>query len=340
MLGVQVGKVESIEERPDGQAALHLSMDPAKLELIPDNVLVDISSSTVFGAKAVQFTPPADPSLQTMQPGQVLAADRVTVEVNTVFEQLTSVLSQIEPVKLNETLGAISRAMSGRGEQVGQAFSDLNGVLAKLDPALPALSHELSVAPRVLNVYADTAPDLLKTAADASSISQTLVQEQQNLDALLVSVIGLGDIGNQFLGDNRAALTSTLDLLLPSTALTDEYSPALTCGLNGFVDLANVADAFPASAAGIPLSVNFVWGHERYRYPGDLPKVAASGGPRCEVLPVRYGTRPPYIVTDTGTNPFKYGNQGWVLNSDGLKQLLFGPIDGPPRNTAQIGQPG
>ena len=29
-----------------------------------------------------------------------------------------------------------------------------------------------------------------------------------------------------------------------------------------------------------------------------------------------------------------------LLNSDGLKQLLYGPIDGPPRNTAQIGQPG
>jgi phospholipid/cholesterol/gamma-HCH transport system substrate-binding protein len=29
-----------------------------------------------------------------------------------------------------------------------------------------------------------------------------------------------------------------------------------------------------------------------------------------------------------------------VLNADGLKQMLFGPLDGPPRNSAQIGQPG
>ena len=45
-------------------------------------------------------------------------------------------------------------------------------------------------------------------------------------------------------------------------------------------------------------------------------------------------------MTDTGINPWQYGNQGILLNSDGLKQLLFGPLDGPPRNTAQIGQPG
>ena len=49
---------------------------------------------------------------------------------------------------------------------------------------------------------------------------------------------------------------------------------------------------------------------------------------------------PPFLVTDVGANPSQYGNQGILLNSDALKQWLFGPIDGPPRNTAQIGQPG
>jgi hypothetical protein len=29
-----------------------------------------------------------------------------------------------------------------------------------------------------------------------------------------------------------------------------------------------------------------------------------------------------------------------LLNSDALKEALFGPIDGPPRNSAQIGMPG
>jgi hypothetical protein len=55
---------------------------------------------------------------------------------------------------------------------------------------------------------------------------------------------------------------------------------------------------------------------------------------------VPYEGRPPYVVADIGVNPFKYGNQGVLLNSDGIKQWLFGPIDGPPRNSAQIGQPG
>ncbi|WP_169718066.1 MlaD family protein [Mycobacterium palustre] len=45
MHGVQVGKVASIEEQPDGQAAIHLAMDKARLQLIPANSLVDIAGN-------------------------------------------------------------------------------------------------------------------------------------------------------------------------------------------------------------------------------------------------------------------------------------------------------
>ncbi len=339
MRGVEVGRVSSIESRPDGRAVLHLAMNPAQLHLIPADVLVDIASTTVFGAKFVQLIPPDKSSGKTMYAGQVLEGEHVTVEINTLFEQLTAVLAQIEPAKLNETLGALSRAISGRGKQVGQMFSDLNAFLAKLEPGLPALREDLSVAPDVFDVYADTAPDLLRIASNASQISQTVVDEQQNLDALLVSLIGLADIGNQFLSDNGPALTQLVRILLPTTALTDDYQQALTCSLNGLADL-GVSGTPPIDADGVALSANFLWGAERYRYPGDMPKVAASGGPRCEVLPVGFEERPPYVVTDTGSNPHKYFRSGLLINTDALKQYLYGPLDGPPRNTSQIGQPG
>ena len=39
-------------------------------------------------------------------------------------------------------------ASTGRGEKIGQMLSDLDSYLAKLEPSLPALSHDLEVAPR------------------------------------------------------------------------------------------------------------------------------------------------------------------------------------------------
>ena len=337
---VQVGTVSSIEERPNGQAALQLAIDPSKLRLIPANVLIDITSTTVFGAKFVELVPPADPSPQALHSGQVLDTTNVTVEINTVFQELTSVLSKIEPEKLNETLGALASALNGRGHKIGQMLSDLDSFLAKLDPSLANLSHDIAASRQAFGAYADGAHDLVEVAGNATRISQTIVDEQANLDALLVSAIGLGDIGNDVVGGNRHALSDVVHLLVPTTDLANRYHEALNCAVAGLIPMAKNP---PSPEPGVVVSVSFTLGIERYRYPGHLPRVAAKGGPHCQdvqlpVLPPE--TAPPFVVADVGANPWQYGNQGILLNADGLKQLLYGPIDGPPRNSAQIGEPG
>jgi hypothetical protein len=142
------------------------------------------------------------------------------------------------------------------------------------------------------------------------------------------------------IGDNRGAITDAVHLLVPTTDLLNKYHEQLGCLLGGMI--VDTKDP-PLPVPGVLVSVSFTLGMERYRYPQDLPKVAAKNGATCEQLSlpnVPPETRPPFVVTDVGTNPAKYGNQGILLNSDGLKQFLFGPIDGPPRNTMQIGQPG
>ena len=336
--GVQVGKVASIETRPSGEAVLHLAMDPSQLRLIPANVLVDITSTTVFGAKFVELVAPANPSPQRLHAGQILDSRHVTVELNTIFERLTALLSKVDPAKLNETLGAIASAVNGRGHKIGQALSDLDSFLATIDPSLPALSHDLAVLPAVANAYADYSPDLVKIIDNSTRISQTIVDEQRNLDEFLISSIGLATTGNDVVGGNREALTYVLHTLVPTTNLLNEYHQALWCALGG---MAVNLKAPPLAVPGIILSTGFEFGTERYRYPVNLPKVAATGGPQCHTLPnVPPDVAPPYVVADVGANPWQYGNQQLLLNSDLLKQLLYGPIAGPPRNTMQIGHPG
>ncbi|KHO24978.1 MCE family protein [Mycolicibacterium setense] len=336
--GAQVGKVVAIDPLPDGQAALRLAMNPADLQLIPANTGVEIASSTVFGAKFVQLVPPAEPSQESMYAGQVLDATHTTVEINTVFEQLVSVLAQIQPEKLNETLGAMAQAVDGRGDKLGQTLVDLDDMLAKFAPSLPALSHEMAVAPQVFNAYADAGPDLMDTVRNATQLSDTISDRRDDLDALLISAIGLADVGNDVVATNSAGVTDAMRLLVPTTNLLGQYNPALNCALKGMEPLALGP---PQPLPGVMLLDSFLLGTERYRFPGNLPKVAATGGPQCQGLPeVGFEKRPPFVVTDIDANPAQYGNQGILLNSDALKQALYGPLDGPPRNTTQIGQPG
>jgi virulence factor Mce-like protein len=340
MHGVQVGQVHLIENRPDGKAVLHLAMDPSQLDDIPNNVTVDITSSTVFGAKFVELVAPPDPSAQPLAKGQQLDAQHVTVEINTVFQQLTSVLKAIDPIKLNQTLAAISGALNGRGETLGQTVTDLDRFLQKINPSLDNINRDLEVAPVALNAYADAAPDLVDVLDNTTKLSNTVVDQQKNLDAFLISAIGLANTGNDVIGTNRQALTDDLRMLVPTTALTSQYQENLRCGLQGLIPFLHIP---PVDRPGIKVNTNFTFGVERYRYPQDLPKVAAKSGPSCKdqhlpVVPNNF--RPPFLVADVGANPWAYGNQGILLNSDGLKEALFGPIDGPPRNSAQIGQPG
>ena len=337
--GAQVGTVSSVEETPNGQAELRLAMDPEHLLIVPSNVQVEIANTTVFGAKSVDLVPPADPSATSLRAGQVINSRHVTVEANTIFEDLESFLSHIDPAKLNETLGAISTAMSGRGETFGRSLSDFNQFLGTIEPSLPQLSNEIGMLADVADSYADAAPDLMNTLSNATRISSTLIDQESNLDRFLVSSIGLADIGQDVIGSNADVLANWQRLLVPTTDLLYEYREALDCSLAGIYD--NYVLKPPGPNPGVTDLGALALGIERYRYPGDLPKVAATGPPQCKgQLPIQFNHWPPKVVADIGTNPCRYGNQGPLVNSDLLKQILYGPLDGPPRNTAQIGMPG
>ncbi|WP_260763689.1 MCE family protein [Mycobacterium sp. SMC-4] len=336
---IQVGTVAAIEHRSDGKAELRLAIDRSQISMIPSNVAVSVASSTVFGAKFVEFTLPGDPAATPIRAGQIIEGDHVTVEINTVFEQLTSVLSQIQPEHLNQTLTALSSGVSGRGAKMGQIISDVDVTLAALEPSLDILSHDIAVAPRVLNIYADVVEDLVTVADRTASIGRIVVEQQHELDTVLLSIIGFGAAGTDVLSTNHRPLAELVGLLAPVTALTRQYDQALYCILAGAVPLAKIP---PARVPGAEVMASFQWGMDPYRYPSDLPKVAATGGPQCQGLPrIPYETRPPYVVADTGTNPWKYGNRGITLNTAGMKEFLLGrPLDGPPRNSSQIGMPG
>src|SRR6195952_2685791 len=243
--GVQVGQVSSIESLPDGNAALHLSMNKSDMHLIPSDVAVDIASSTVFGAKYVQLEAPPGAVTETLQAGQTIQSKHVTVEINTVFQQLVGLLDKIDPAKLNETLGAVATAFDGRGEKFGKALVDFDSLLAKLEPSLPNLSHDIEAAVPTLNAYGDATPDLVSIIENTTKVSNTLVDQQQNLDAFLLSTIGLANTGNEVIGDNRKGLADTLHALLPTTALLNKYHEMVTCGIGGLIPFVKGVPQYP-----------------------------------------------------------------------------------------------
>ncbi|WP_198407123.1 MCE family protein [Nocardia terpenica] len=331
MRGVEIGKVTSISYTGSG-ARLALAIKPDELALVPTNAGVDIGSTTVFGAKYVNFTVPQRPSGQALRPGAVLRAQQVTVEFNTLFQHLSDVLGKIAPEKLNATLTALGGALQGRGDELGKLLSDSDTYLRDLNPSLPDLQRDLRSATGVTNLYADATPDLLRTTGNAAVTSDTLVARQGNLDGVLANLIGLADTSGAVLRDNQQQLVTALDLLRPTATLLNEYSPALFCLVSGAANaLPRGNEIFGGKGPYVTLNASFMPGGTPYQYPQDLPKVNATGGPHCEGILDRVpNSHSNYMVTDTSQGEVWTPSLTTHLNGPRVFQLLFAGLPGVP----------
>ncbi|MFI5720021.1 MCE family protein [Nocardia sp. NPDC051750] len=326
--GAEVGRVGTVESA-NGEVRIELDMNPDLMRLVPANALVDIRSTTVFGAKYVNFVEPAQPAGR-LEPGQVLRGESVTVEFNTLFERLTEVLDMVEPAKLNATLTALGTALQGRGAQFGDLLVNADKLLREINPSMPALRHDFQSAAAVTNLYADTAPDLLRTVDNATALSNTLTDNEQNFDSLLLETIGLADTTGAVLGENEQSLVTALDLLRPTAELLNEYRPALDCTIRGLATAMPLAeDLVGGRVPGASFNAGFMYGAEAYKYPEDLPKVAATGGPRCEgVLDRVPGSHADYVVTDTAeVHPFIPSTRIYQ-NNPTVFEVLFASMPG------------
>ncbi len=327
--GAQIGRVAGIEHAGD-RVRLRLELEPDLLGLVPADASVDIRSTTVFGAKYVNFVAPARASTASLRPGAVVRAEDVTVEFNTVFQRLTDVLDQIDPAQLNATLTAIGTALHGRGATMGDLLADADRYLREINPHLPALRRDVAGGARVTETYADTTPDLLRTLGNATVTSATVGAHTAELDTLLLDLIGLADTTGAVLGESEQPLVSGLELLLPTAQLLHEYKPVLNCVVRGLAKAMPLAEAMIGGIKpGAIFNASFMYGAEAYKYPEDAPKVNATGGPRCDGILDRVpGSHAPYVVTDTAeSDPYAPST---TLHSNGpsVFQVLFAGLPG------------
>ncbi|MQY24221.1 MCE family protein [Nocardia macrotermitis] len=324
MTGVEVGEVTAIDYHAD-RARLTLRLHRAALNSIPADVTAAITSNTVFGAKFVSLTAPADPAPARLTAGATIDITRVTVELNTVFEELTTLLRAVDPAQLDATLGALSTALRDRGDRLGTALDRASGVLAELNAANPGIGELLRAAAPTSRLYGDVTPDLMRTLTALTTTSYSVVEQQRQLTQTLSSATTLANSGSNLLQHNGSALANVLRLTAPTSALLGLYAPEIPCLFQGITAENKTNPAAYTGQPGIKMFAGLVPGVSPYQYPKDLPKVNATGGPHCLGLPY---TDPvvnvPYVVTDTGVNPFDPSRQGVGLRVTDPLSYLFG----------------
>ncbi|KUH79933.1 MULTISPECIES: MCE family protein [unclassified Mycobacterium] len=310
--GIQIGKVEDIEYSGE-HATLTLAINRDELGYVPSNAPVRIGSTTVFGAKSVEFLAPERPSDTSLRPGAVVQADAVQLEANTLFQTLIDVLNKIDPIHLNASISAIAEGLRGHGDDFGSTMANLNQYLAQLNPKLPTVESLLAQTATVSNIYGDAGPDLVTVIENVPTISKTIVDERENLNATLLAAIGVANEGSATLEPAADDYIAAIQRLRAPLKVLGDYSPVLGCIVQGVARGAERGAAILGGyKPGAMVSSSFVLGVPSYTYPESLPIVNASGGPNCRGLPDLPSKeiggsfyRSPFLVTDNAYIPYE-----------------------------------
>ncbi|WP_202377106.1 MCE family protein [Mycobacterium paraintracellulare] len=308
--GVEVGRVAAITPAgPASPVKLGLELNPKELQYIPANVDAEIVSPTLFGAKYVDLIDPSHPSPNRLANGAVLVSRNVTVEVNTVFQNLMDLLNQVNVPKLNAILSALSDGFRGNGERIGEATTDFNQVLLAINPRSETIRQNYRALKGFGDTYAAAAPNILKVLDAVSATSSTITSHAKALDSLLLNAIGLSHSGINLIGPNRDNLVRGINGLEPTTRLLKKYNPELTCMFVAgqlILDKYKLGDVMGGrDGKSAILDAGLMLGDDPYRYPDNLPVIGAKGGPDgkpgCGSLPdVGQNFPQRYLVTDTG----------------------------------------
>jgi phospholipid/cholesterol/gamma-HCH transport system substrate-binding protein len=336
--GVPIGRVAGVGtvNGDDLKVRVLLDIDPRYLKLLPANVETSIQATTVFGNKYVAFRSPEKPSAQRVSTTTPIDVSAVTTEFSTLFETITAISEQVDPIKLNQTLSATAQALSGLGGKFGQSLVNGNAILDDLNPRLPQLRQDIRGLADLGDVYTGAAPDLFSGLDNAARSAATFNTQRKNIDAALMAAIGFAGTGADILERGGPYLQRGAQDLLPTSKLLDDYQGEIFCMIRNYHDVApelNEAlggdNGYSLASSGTLYSIGSA---NTYVYPDNLPRVNAHGGPEgkpgCWQKITRDLWPAPYLVMDTGLSIAPYNH--FELGSPMFTDYVWGRQIGEP----------
>jgi phospholipid/cholesterol/gamma-HCH transport system substrate-binding protein len=291
--GVIVGEIKSVDS--DGErATVQMAMDPDALTAIPSNVTAMLVPKTLFGERYVSLNIPPNPTPRRLQEGDVITQDRSqnATETEQVLNNLMPVLTAVQPQKLSDTLGAISEALSGRGQQLGGTLVQLNQLLEGTNPSLPDLLAVINRLSPTADIYNAATPDLIGALDNLVTTSRTLVQQRAAFESTFRTVTSAANVTTDFLAVNRNNIINLAATSLPVLDLLARYSPEFPCLFTQLTNLTPKINQVLHPDTGIQIAAEITIDRGKY-LPSDSPAYLDRRGPRCYNLAGQAPQYPP-----------------------------------------------
>jgi phospholipid/cholesterol/gamma-HCH transport system substrate-binding protein len=293
--GVIVGEVLGFTATDQG-AKVQLGIFPSQMHSIPANVTGAIVPKTLFGEKYVSLVVPDPPSPDSLKPGTTITRTNVPVEVQKVLADLYPLLRTVQPADINVTLNAISTALEGRGNELGQDLVTVDRYLKRVNPQIPQIVEDLRLTTKVSNTYADVMPQIAQILRNTIKTTGTLQARRAQLQTLFSDVTGFSNTAHDFLRQNGDNIIRLGQVSRAQTQMLARYAPEYPCLLGGLVNGAKrEAQAFRGFTLHIVLET--LPNQPRGYTPADNPVYGDTRGPNCLHLP-----RPPW----SQSNPVRH----------------------------------
>ncbi|RCW44531.1 virulence factor Mce-like protein [Halopolyspora algeriensis] len=284
--GVIVGEVSNIEASA-GHATMRLALQPDKVDMLPADVSARLLPKTLFGERYVALQIPEKAGGAHLEAGDVIGKDRsaAAIEIEKVLGELMPLLQAVQPQKMALTLNAVSQALQGRGEQLGDTLVRMDAYLEKLNPALPELQEVLGRLDDVSDTYARAAPDALQALSDLTTTTKTVVEQRKRIQGMLTTLTTTSVNTTRFLETNRQNLIRLAGTSRSTLELFAKYAPQYPCMLAQIADSIPTAQHVFGKGTDNPhiqkVTIEVADGHHKY-VPGlDDPQYLDQRGPRC-----------------------------------------------------------
>ncbi|MFF0494944.1 MCE family protein [Nocardia aobensis] len=236
--GVNVGEVRS-SESANGKVKLHLAIDPDKASKIPSNVTARLLPKTLFGERYVDLVWPEQPSPKHLQAGMTLYQDASgnAVEVSQLLDSIMPLLQAIPPQYLASTLGALSQALGGQGEELGHTIDRLDDIFRDINGVMPQLQDDIHTFATVADTYSDALPQLVDAFDNLRTLNATIVQKRSQLDTLYSVLTPTSSKTADFLMANHDNIIDVAADSREALELLATYSPSFPCTMKNFAQL-------------------------------------------------------------------------------------------------------
>lgn len=236
--GIVVGQVHDITLADSNRRAiLHLKLMPSQTKNIPANVSAQIIPKTLFGEKFVDLVIPKNPSAMNISQGnRRIIQSATSIEAEQVFNDLLPLLQTVKPAELNTTLTNIAQALRGRGNRLGDNLARTDTYFSGLNPDLGNITADVGGLATLAQNLNDATPDILAQARQFSVNARTLVEKGDVFANFLTGTRGFTTTATDVLTRNETNLVQLAKISQPTLAVLAEFSPELTCTLQGLSD--------------------------------------------------------------------------------------------------------